>query len=97
MADKISNLPSAESSSSSSPVSEIDENAMKEVFGQGTVVASKLNMKKILVQVVVFVAISLPWMDNLLKNFLPDNEIILFFTKTFVFLIVLMIIQLASM
>jgi formate hydrogenlyase subunit 4 len=96
MADKISNLPpSAESSSS--PVSEIDENAMKEVFGQGAAVASKLNMKRIFVQMVVFVAISLPWMDNLLKNFLPDNEIILFFTKTVVFLLVLMVIQLVSM
>jgi formate hydrogenlyase subunit 4 len=96
MADKISNLPpSAESSSS--PVSEIDENAMKEVFGQGTAVASKLNMKRIFIQMVVFVAISLPWMDNLLKNFLPDNEIILFFTKTAVFLLVLMVIQIASM
>ncbi len=92
MADRITNLPSSQEQ----PPSDIDVNVMKEVFGDGVAVAKSLELKKIIIPAIVFIILSLPMIDNLLKNVVPDSEMVLMFVKTLIFLIVLVVLQLIS-
>ena len=91
MADRIANLPSSQEQPS-----DIDVNVMRDVFGEGAVVAKSLQLKKLISPAILFVVLSLPMVDNLLKNVVPDSEMVLMFVKTLIFLIVLVVLQLVS-
>lgn len=91
MADRIANLPSSQEQPS-----DIDVNVMRDVFGEGAVVAKSLQLKKLIIPAILFVVLSLPMVDNLLKNVVPDSEMVLMFVKTLIFLIVLVVLQLVS-
>ena len=88
MADRIENLPS-----SNEKPSNIDLNIMKEVFGEGMTVAQTLEIKKILIPAILFIVLSLPMMNKLLKNVIPDSEFFLMFVKTLIFIIVMVLLQ----
>ena len=92
MADRIANL----SPSQQEQPSEIDVNIMRDVFGDGKAVAKSLQLKKIIIPAILFVVLSLPIVDNLLKSVVPDSEMEIMFVKTLIFLIVLVLLQLAS-
>ena len=68
MADRIANL----SPSQQEQPSEIDVNIMRDVFGDGKAVAKSLQLKKIIIPAILFVVLSLPIVDNLLKSVVPD-------------------------
>ena len=91
MADRIANLPP-----SKEQPSDIDVNVMRDVFGDGAVVAKSLQLKKLIIPAILFVVLSLPMVDNLLKNVVPDSEMVIMFVKTLIFLIVLVVLQLVS-
>jgi hypothetical protein len=91
MADRIANLPP-----SKEQPSDIDVNVMRDVFGDGVVVAKSLQLKKLIVPAILFVVLSLPMVDNLLKNAVPDSKMVILFVKTLIFLIVLVVLQLVS-
>jgi hypothetical protein len=91
MADRIANLPP-----SKEQPSDIDVNVMRDVFGDGVVVAKSLQLKKLIVPAILFVVLSLPMVDNLLKNVVPDSKMVIVFVKTLIFLIVLVVLQLVS-
>jgi len=75
---------------------DIDVNVMRDVFGDGVAVAKSLQLKKIIIPAILFVVLSLPMVDNLLKNVVPDSEMVIVFVKTLIFLIVLVVLQLVS-
>lgn len=89
MADRITNLPPTQEQPS-----DIDVNLMRNVFGDGTVVAQSLQLKKIVIPAILFVGLSLPMVDTMLKNIVPDSELVLMFVKTLIFIIVLVMLQL---
>jgi hypothetical protein len=91
MADRIANLPPSQEQ----PL-DIDVNVMRDVFGDGVAVAKSLQLKKIIIPAILFVVLSLPMVDNLLKNVVPDSEMVIVFVKTLIFLIVLVVLQLVS-
>ena len=91
MADRISNLPPSQEQPS-----DIDVNVMRDVFGDGAAVAKSLQLKKLIIPAILFVVLSLPMVDNLLKNVVPDSEMIIVFVKTLIFLIILVVLQLVS-
>jgi hypothetical protein len=91
MADRIANLPPSQEQ----PL-DIDVNVMRDVFGDGVAVAKSLQLKKIIIPAILFVVLSLPMVDNLLKNVVPDSEMVIMFVKTLIFLIVLVVLQLVS-
>lgn len=84
MADRIANLPPSQEQPS-----DIDVNVMRDVFGEGTAVAKSLQLKKLIIPAILFVVLSLPMIDNLFKNVVPDSEMLVMFMKTLIFLIVL--------
>lgn len=92
MGDKIEDLPQ-----SSAKPSETDENVMRDVFGKSAKVANRLDVKKVMIQLLIFVVLSLPFVDTLLKKYVSDSEVVMFFVKTILFLLVLMVLQLTSM
>jgi len=89
MADRIANLPQSQDQPS-----DIDMNVMRDVFGDGVTVAKSLQLKKLIIPTILFVVLSLPMVDNFLKNIVSDSEIILIFVKTLIFLIVMVVFQL---
>ena len=91
MADRISNLPPSQEKPS-----DIDLNVMRDVFGDGATVANSLQLKKLIIPTILFVVLSLPIVDRLLKNLVSDSPILIMFTKTLVFLIVLVVLKLVS-
>jgi hypothetical protein len=91
MADRIANLPPSQEQPS-----DIDVNVMRDVFGDGVTVANSLQLKKLIIPAILFVVLSLPMVDNLLKNVVPDSEMVIMFVKTLIFLIVLVVLQLVS-
>jgi hypothetical protein len=91
MADRIANLPLSQEQPS-----DIDVNVMRDVFGDGVAVAKSLQLKKLVVPAILFVVLSLPMVDNLLKNVVPDSKMVIVFVKTLIFLIVLVVLQLVS-
>lgn len=91
MADRIANLPPSQEQPS-----DIDVNVMRDVFGDGAAVAKSLQLKKLIIPAILFVVLSLPMVDNLLKNVVPDSEMVLMFVKTLIFLSVLVVLQLVS-
>jgi len=91
MADRITNLPPSQEEPSN-----IDVNVMKDIFGDGANVAKSLQLKKLIIPAIVFIVLSLPMIDNFLKNVISDSEGVLIFTKTLIFLIILVILQLMS-
>jgi len=91
MADRIANLPPSQEQPS-----DIDVNVMRDVFGDGAAVAKSLQLKKLIIPAILFVVLSLPMVDNLLKNVVPDSEMVIMFVKTLIFLIVLVVLQLLS-
>jgi hypothetical protein len=91
MADRITNLPSSQERPS-----DIDINVMKNVFGESLDVAKSLQLKKIIIPAIVFIVLSLPIVDSILKNIVSDSDILLMFTKTLIFLIVLVLLQIVS-
>ncbi len=91
MADRIANLPPSQEQPS-----DIDVNVMRDVFGDGAAVAKSLQLKKLIIPAILFVVLSLPMVDNLLKNAVPDSEMVLMFVKTLIFLTVLVVLQLVS-
>jgi hypothetical protein len=90
MADRIANLPPSQEQPS-----DIDVNVMRDVFGDGVAVAKSLQLKKLIVPAILFVVLSLPMVDNLLKNVVPDSKMFMF-VKTLIFLIVLVVLQLSG-
>lgn len=91
MADRIANLPPSQEQPS-----DIDVNVMRDLFGDGAVVAKSLQLKKLIIPAILFVVLSLPMVDNLLKSVVPDSEMVIMFVKTMIFLIVLVVLQLVS-
>ena len=91
MADRIANLPPSQEQPS-----DIDVNVMRDVFGDGAAVAKSLQLKKLIIPAILFVVLSLPMVDNLLKNVVPDSEMVIMFVKTLIFLSVLVVLQLVS-
>ena len=91
MADRISNLPQSQEKPS-----DIDVNVMRDVFGDGVTVAKSLQLKKLIIPTILFVVLSLPMVDKLLKNVVSDSPMLIMFAKTLVFLIVLVMIKLVS-
>lgn len=91
MADRIANLPPSQEQPS-----DIDVNVMRDVFGDGAAVAKSLQLKKLFIPAIMFVVLSLPMVDTLLKNVVPDSEMVIMFVKTLIFLIVLVVLQLVS-
>lgn len=91
MADRIANLPPSQEQPS-----DIDVNVMRDVFGDGAAVAKSLQLKKLIIPAIMFVVLSLPMVDNLLKNIVPDSEMVIMFVKTLIFLIVLVVLQLVN-
>lgn len=91
MADRIANLPPSQEHPS-----DIDVNVMRDVFGDGAAVAKSLQLKKLIIPAILFVVLSLPMVDNLLKNVVPDSEMVIMFVKTLIFLVVLVVLQLVS-
>jgi formate hydrogenlyase subunit 4 len=91
MADRIANLPPSQQQPS-----DIDVNVMREVFGDGVAVAKSLQLKKLIIPAILFVVLSLPMVDNLLKNVVPDSKMVIMFVKTLIFLIILVVLQLVS-
>jgi hypothetical protein len=91
MADRISNLPPSQEKPS-----DIDVNVMRDVFGDGATVAKSLQLKKLIIPTILFVVLSLPMVDKLLKNVVSDSPILIMFAKTLVFLIVLVVLKLVS-
>ncbi len=92
MADPIRNLPPSQDQPS-----DIDVNVMREVFGDGQNVVKSIQLQKVIIPAILFVVLSLPFMDHLLKNIVPDSEMLLLFVKTLIFLIVLVVLQLVNM
>ncbi len=92
MADPIRNLPPSQDQPS-----DIDVNVMREVFGDGQNVVKSIQLQKVIIPAILFVVLSLPFMDHLLKNIVPDSEMMLLFVKTLIFLIVLVVLQLVNM
>lgn len=91
MADRITNLPPSQEHPS-----DIDVSVMRDVFGDGVAVSKSLQLKKLIIPAILFVVLSLPMVDNLLKNVVPDSEMVIVFTKTLIFLIVMVVLQLIS-
>lgn len=91
MADRIANLPQSQERPS-----DIDVNVMRDVFGDGVAVAKSLQLKKLIIPTILFVVLNLPVVDNLLKNVVPDSEMVIVFVKTLIFLIVMVILQLVN-
>ncbi len=91
MADRISNLPQSQEKPS-----DIDVNVMRDVFGDGVTVAKSLQLKKLIIPTILFVVLSLPMVDKLLKNVVSDSPMLIMFAKTLIFLIVLVVIKLVS-
>lgn len=91
MADQIKQLPSVQE-----PPSDIDINVMRELFGDGASVIKSLQFKKLIIPTVIFIVLSLPMVNNVLKTVLPDSEMLLMFVKTLIFLVVLAAVQLMS-
>lgn len=92
MADRIDQLPP-----STEKPSTIDMNAMRELFGnQASGSQSKVNFNKLIIPAAVFVILSLPMVDNLLKSTVSDSDMMILFAKTVAFLIVLLVLQLIA-
>lgn len=91
MADRIANLPPSQEQPS-----DIDVNVMRDVFGDGAAVAKSVQLKKLIIPAILFLVLSLPMVDNLLENVVPNSEMVLMFVKTLIFLIVLVVLQLVS-
>ena len=90
MADRIRNLPS-----SNEEPSDIDVSVMRAVFGDG-VVDKSLHVNKIIITVIVFVVLSLPVIDSLLKKVVPDSQIMIMFIKSLIFAVIIVVVQLTS-
>lgn len=91
MADEIKNLPQTQETPS-----DIDVNVMRDIFGQGFDVAKSVDFKKLILPAIVFIVLSLPIIDKLLGSVVSDSETVLIFTKTLIFVIVLIILQLTN-
>ena len=91
MADRIENLPPSQEK----PL-DIDVNVMRDVFGDGAAVAKSLQLKKLIIPAILFVVLSLPMVDSILKNVVSDSNMVILFAKTLIFLIVLVVFQLVS-
>lgn len=91
MADEIKNLPQTQETPS-----DIDVNVMRDIFGQGLDVAKSVDFKKLILPAIVFIVLSLPIIDKLLGSVVSDSETVLIFTKTLIFVIVLIILQLTN-
>lgn len=76
--------------------SDIDVNVMRDVFGDGAAVAKSIQLKKLIIPAILFVVLSLPMVDNLLRTVVPDSEMVIMFVKTLIFIIILVVLQLAS-
>lgn len=97
MADRIDQLPPTMENPSS-----VDTNAMNEIFNQSRLndkgqavmhVANKMNWKKLLIPLVVFIVLSLPPINNIFYNLLSESETTTLIVKTTVFLVILIVLQ----
>jgi hypothetical protein len=92
MADRIANLPPSQEK----PL-DIDVNVMRDLFGDRTAVAeSPLQLKKLIIPAILFVVLSLPIVDSILKNAVPDSNMVILFVKTLIFFTVLVVLQVVS-
>ncbi|TFH06716.1 MAG: hypothetical protein E4H07_10080, partial [Nitrosomonadales bacterium] len=69
MADLIKNLPTSQD-----PPSDIDVTAMRDVFDKSSTIAKSLQLKKIIIPVVIFIALSLPMVNKFIGTLVPDSE-----------------------
>lgn len=88
MSDFIKDLPTSPNQSS-----DVDVKVMNELFGD---VSKSLELKKLIIPAITFFVLSLPMVDDGLKKMLPDSEMVLLFTKTLIFLVVMIVVQLTN-
>lgn len=102
MADRIDQLPPT-----MKKPTKIDTNAMHEIFNEPSNllnekgdaikhVANKMNWKKFLVPLIVFIILSLPPINNILLNMLSDSQATTLIVKTVVFIVIMLVLQLMS-
>jgi len=85
MADRIDQLPNQQEKPN-----DIDLEAIRHLFGNSN---TKIDVKKFIVPVILFLLLSLPMVDSLLKATISDSSIVLLFVKALVFLVILFIVQ----
>jgi len=101
MADRIDQLPPTMEKPSN-----VDKNAMHEIFhtplnqtqlndkGEAVMhVANKMNWKKLLIPLIVFIVLSLPPITSMFYNMLSESETTTLVAKTAVFLVILIVLQ----
>lgn len=103
MADRIDQLPPTMKKPTS-----VDTNAMREIFNEPSNqylndkgepifhVANKMNWKKFLVPLIVFIILSLPPVNNILLSMLSDSEATTLIVKTIVFIVIMLVLQLLN-
>ena len=87
MADRIDQLPSQ-----SEKPDNIDLEAIKHLFANSND-KDKGDVKKFIVPVILFLLLSLPFVDSLFKSTISDSSLVLLFTKAVVFIVILFIVQ----
>jgi NADH:ubiquinone oxidoreductase subunit 3 (subunit A) len=85
MADRIDQLPNQQENPN-----DIDLEAIRHLFGNSN---TKIDVKKFIVPVILFLLLSLPMVDSLFKATISDSSIVLLFVKALVFLVILFIVQ----
>ena len=87
MADEISSLPTAHEKPS-----EIDFKAMREVFGGVEEINKKIRWKELILVLLAFIVLILPFTDTTLESILPSGPVVLI-SKTLIFVIVIVVLQ----
>jgi hypothetical protein len=89
MADRIDQLPVQ-----TEKPNNIDLEAIKHLFANSNDKSNdKVDVKKLIVPVILFLLLSLPVVDSLFKNTISDSSLVLLFVKALVFIVVLFIVQ----
>jgi hypothetical protein len=89
MTDPIDQLPDTRGTPS-----DVDVKVMRDLFGNIKNTNNHINWKKIIISSTIFVILSLPITDNLIKNSVMDSEVVSIAVKAIIFIIVLIIIDL---
>lgn len=88
MADRIDQLPNK-----NQPPNNIDIQAMQQLFKNTNQNKSGFNIKNALIPTIVFILLSLPLVDSLIKTHIGDSDTLSLFIKAVIFLLFFLIFQ----
>ena len=87
--DPLSDLPQTKETATRN-----DLEIIKTLFGEGEKLTKSIRGKEVIIATIVFILLSLPWTDSLLKQKVTDNPVFVLIVKAVIFCAILIFLQL---